>query len=139
KVKEAGALAEGLQQVLVVRNQDQIEKLLERYLQDKDAPGKKPFTRTQVEAAMDAFDRYRNYGEESETFRHFGDPRDYWVRSSRERENRVFPSKPLVGYLLKKTELNGGWGQKADAAARLHNSGFIIVDQADEPVQAPER
>lgn len=88
---------------------------------------------------MDAFDRYRNYGEESEIFRHFGDPRDYWVRSSRERENRGFPSKPLVGYLLKKTELNGGWGQKADAAARLHNSGFIIVDQADEPVQAPER
>ena len=139
KVKEAGALAEGLQQVLVVRNQDQIEKLLERYLQDKDAPGKKPFTRVQVEAAMDAFDRYRKYGEDSEIFRHFGDPRDYWVRSSRERENRVFPSKPLVGYLLKKTELNGGWGQKADAAARLHNSGFIIVDQADEPVQAPER
>lgn len=139
KVKEAGALAEGLQQVLVVRNQDQIEKLLERYLQDKDAPGKKPFTRVQVEAAMDAFDRYRKYGEDSEIFRHFGDPRDYWVRSSRDRENRVYPSKPLVGYLLKKTELNGGWGQKADAAARLHNSGFIIVDQADEPVQAPER
>ncbi|MFN8683353.1 hypothetical protein ACDP63_19765 [Paracoccus sp. P2] len=139
KVKEAGALAEGLQQVLVVRNQDQIEKLLERYLQDKDAPGKKPFTRAQVEAAMDVFDRYRKYGEDSEIFRHFGDPRDYWVRSSRDRENRVYPSKPLVGYLLKKTELNGGWGQKADAAARLHNSGFIIVDQADEPVQAPER
>ncbi|WGR61536.1 ATPase [Paracoccus ferrooxidans] len=88
---------------------------------------------------MDAFDRYRKYGEDSEIFRHFGDPRDYWVRSSRDRENRVYPSKPLVGYLLKKTELNGGWGQKADAAARLHNSGFIIVDQADEPVQAPER
>jgi 5-methylcytosine-specific restriction protein B len=97
------------------------------------------FTRPEVEEAMDAFDRYRKNGEESEIFRHFGDPRDYWVRSSRDRENRVYPSKPLVGYLLKKTELNGGWGQKADAAARLHNSGFIIVDQADEPVQAPER
>lgn len=97
------------------------------------------FTRPEVEEAMDAFDRYSKNGEESEIFRHFGDPRDYWVRSSRDRENRVFPSKPLVGYLLKKTELNGGWGQKADAAARLHNSGFIIVDQADEPVQAPER
>lgn len=97
------------------------------------------FTRPEVEEAMDAFDRYSKNGEESEIFRHFGDPRDYWVRSSRDRENRVYPSKPLVGYLLKKTELNGGWGQKADAAARLHNSGFIIVDQADEPVQAPER
>lgn len=97
------------------------------------------FTRPEVEEAMDAFDRYSKNGEESEIFRHFGDPRDYWVRSSRDRENRVYPSKPLVGFLLKKTELNGGWGQKADAAARLHNSGFIIVDQADEPVQAPER
>lgn len=97
------------------------------------------FTRREIEEAMDAFDRYSKNGEESEIFRHFGDPRDYWVRSSRDRENRVYPSKPLVGYLLKKTELNGGWGQKADAAARLHNSGFIIVDQADEPVQAPER
>lgn len=97
------------------------------------------FTRREIEEAMDAFDRYSKNGEESEIFRHFGDPRDYWVRSSHDRENRVFPSKPLVGYLLKKTELNGGWGQKADAAARLHNSGFIIVDQADEPVQAPER
>ncbi|MEO1912062.1 MAG: AAA family ATPase [Paracoccus sp. (in: a-proteobacteria)] len=97
------------------------------------------FTRREIEEAMDAFDRYSKNGEESEIFRHFGDPRDYWVRSSRDRENRVFPSKQLVGYLLKKTELNGGWGQKADAAARLHNSGFIIVDQADEPVQAPER
>ncbi len=97
------------------------------------------FTRPEVEEAMDAFDRYSKNGEDSEVFRHFGDPRDYWVRSSRDRENRVYPSKPLVGYLLKNTELNGGWGQKADAAARLHNSGFIIVDHADEPVQAPER
>jgi len=97
------------------------------------------FSRQNIEAAMDAFDRYSKDGQDGEIFRHFGDPRDYWVRSSRDRESRVYPSKPLVGYILKKTELNGGWGQKADAAARLHNSGFIIVDQADEPVQAPER
>ena len=97
------------------------------------------FSRQNIEAVMDAFDRYRVHREHSEFFDHFSKSRDYWVRSSRDRENRVYPSKPLVGYLLKKTELNGGWGQKADAAARLHNSGFIIVDQSDEPVQAPER
>ena len=96
-------------------------------------------TRHAVEGAMDAFERYRATGDHGAIFDAFGDPRDYWVRSTRDRESRVFPSKPLVGYLLKKTELNGGWGQKADAAARLHNFGFIIVDQADEPVQAPER
>lgn len=88
---------------------------------------------------MDAFDRYSQHGEESEIFRHFGTPRDYWVRSSRDRKDPVYPSKPLVGYLLNRTELNGGWGQKADAAARLHNAGFIIVSEDDKPVLPPEQ
>ncbi|MTI17461.1 DUF4357 domain-containing protein [Rhodobacteraceae bacterium RKSG542] len=98
-----------------------------------------PFTRREIEEAIDAFDRYSKNGEESEIFRHFDDPRDYWVRSSRDRENSVFPSKPIVGYLLNKTELNGAWGQKSDATARLHNAGFIIVDQNDQPIERPER
>jgi 5-methylcytosine-specific restriction protein B len=61
------------------------------------------------------------------------------VRSTRERENRVYPTKPLIGFIQGKTELNGGWGQKTDAAARLHNAGFIIVDQNDQPIERPER
>jgi 5-methylcytosine-specific restriction protein B len=97
------------------------------------------FTRAQVEGAMDAFDRYRKNADHDDFFGHFGEPRDYWVRSSRERGNRVYPTKPLVGFLLKKTELNGGWGQKTDAAALLHNAGFIIVDQDDKPVTPPGR
>lgn len=97
------------------------------------------FTRAQVEGAMDAFDLYRQNVKHDDIFDHFGDPRDYWVRSSRERANRIYPTKGLVGFLLKKTELNGGWGQKTDAAARLHNAGFIIVDQDDKPVTPPER
>lgn len=97
------------------------------------------FTRADIEGAMDAFDQYSETGENSDIFGQFGDPRDFWVRSSRERRNRVYPSKPLVGFLLKKTELNGGWGQKADAASRLHNSGFIIVNQDDKPILPPER
>ncbi|MGO4916024.1 AAA family ATPase [Pseudogemmobacter sp. W21_MBD1_M6] len=95
--------------------------------------------RAQIEAAMDAHDSYRKSGLHSEIFNAFGEPRDYWVRSSRERENRVYPTKPLIGFILSKTELNGGWGQKADAAARLHNAGFIIVDQDDQPIERPER
>ena len=139
KVKEAGALAEGLQQVLVARNHEQIDELLKKYIQNNELAGRNVLTRAQIEAAMDAFDRRSQNGEDSEIFRYFGDPRDYWVRSSRDRKNRVYPSKPLVGYLTKKTELNGGWGQKSDAAAKLHNAGFIIVDQNDEPLKAPER
>ncbi|WP_250481196.1 AAA family ATPase [Caballeronia sp. GAOx1] len=95
------------------------------------------FTRAEIEGAMDAFDRHRETGENSDLFSRFGDPRDFWVRSSRERQNRVYPSKPLVGFILKKTEFSGGWGQKA-AASRLYNSGFVIVDRDDKPI-LPER
>lgn len=97
------------------------------------------FTRAEIEEAMDAFDRHGETGSDAEIFTKFEEPRDYWVRSSRERRNRIYPTKPIVGYILKKAELNGGWGQKADAAARLHNSGFIIVDKDDKPVPPPER
>ncbi|KIN78166.1 AAA family ATPase [Sulfitobacter mediterraneus] len=96
-------------------------------------------SRAQIEAAMDAYDSFRNKGAHSENFGVFGEPRDYWVRSSRDRENRAYPTKPLIGFILGKTKLNGGWGQKADAAARLHNAGFIIVDQKDRPIDRPER
>ncbi|GEC31702.1 hypothetical protein N181_01760 [Sinorhizobium fredii USDA 205] len=95
-------------------------------------------SRHAVERAMDAFDQYRLKGEGGGIFSQFGNPRDYWVRSTREREDRIYPTKPLVGYILKKTELNGGWGQKADAAAQLHNAGLIIVDSSDKPVSPPE-
>jgi len=96
-------------------------------------------SRHAVERAMDAFDRYRLEGEGGDVFSQFGDPRDYWVRSTRDRHNRVYPTKPLVGHILNKTELNGGWGQASDAAARLHNAGFIIVDQHNHPATPLER
>ena len=97
------------------------------------------FSREAIEAAMDAYDSYRQSGEHSAIFDAFGEPRDYWVRSTRERPNRVYPSKPIVGFLRGKTQLNGGWGQKADAAAQLHNAGYIIVDADDGPVPPQER
>jgi 5-methylcytosine-specific restriction protein B len=96
-------------------------------------------SRDQIEAAMTAFDEYKEVGAHSELFGSFGEPRDYWVRSSRERENRVYPTKPLIGFILNKTKLNGGWGEQSDAAARLHNAGYIIVDQNDQPIERPER
>lgn len=97
------------------------------------------FSREAVEAAMDAYDNYRQSKEHSSIFDAFGEPRDYWVRSTRDRPNRIYPSKPIVGFLRGKTQLNGGWGQKADAAAQLHNVGYIIVDSDDAPVTPPER
>jgi 5-methylcytosine-specific restriction protein B len=96
-------------------------------------------SRRSVEEAMDAFDRFRSNGEGADMFELFGNPREYWVRSTRDRQDRVYPTKPLIGHILKKTELNGGWGQSSDAAARLHNAGFIIVDQEGNPVAPPER
>ncbi|ETD02071.1 AAA family ATPase [Rhodobacter capsulatus] len=96
-------------------------------------------SRAAIEAAMDAFDAWRQTGAQDEIFGAFGEPRDYWVRSTRDRENRVYPTKPLVGYLRGKTDLSGGWGQRNDAASFLHNAGFIIVDAEDRPVPPPER
>lgn len=97
------------------------------------------FTRQNVEAAMIAYDAYLRNGSQKDVFDAFGDPRDYWVRSTRITATRPYPTKPLVGFLLGKTTLNGGWGQKSDAAARLHNAGYIIVDQDNNPVEPPER
>lgn len=97
------------------------------------------FSRDAIEAAMDAYDLYRQSGENAALFEAFGEPRDYWVRSARERPSRVYPSKPVVGFLRGKTQLNGGWGQKADAAAQLHNAGYIIIDADNVPVPPPER
>lgn len=102
---------------------------------DEDASA---FSREAIEAAMDAYDGYRQSGEHSAIFDAFGEPRDYWVRSTRERPDRIYPSKPIVGFLRNKTKLNGGWGQKNDAAAMLHNAGYIIVDSNDTPVMPPE-
>ena len=97
------------------------------------------FSREAIEAAMVAYDSYRQSGEHAAIFEAFGEPRDYWVRSTRAWPGRVYPSKPIVGFLRGKTQLNGGWGQKADAAAQLHNAGYIIVDADDAPVPPPER
>ena len=97
------------------------------------------FSREAIEAAMDAYDSYRQSGEHAAIFDAFGEPRDYWVRSTRDRPNRIYPSKPVVGFLRGKTELNGGWGQKSDAAAQLHNAGYIVVNAEGAPVASPER
>jgi hypothetical protein len=95
------------------------------------------FSREAIEAAMDAFEAYQADGSHSDLFSAFGVPQDYWVRSTRQRKTAAFPSKPIVGYLLKKTTLNGGWAQKHDAAARLHNAGYVIVDRDGAPVPLP--
>ncbi|MEQ9795622.1 AAA family ATPase [Parvibaculum sp.] len=138
KVSGATALAEGRQKVLVVPTTDQLNQLLDLYLEEFAAASSRILARATVEAAMDAFDRYRETGEHAEVFGHFGDPRDYWVRSTRERPNRVYPTKPIVGFVRKETDLNGGWSTKESGAACLYNSGFIIVGQDGAPVGSPQ-
>lgn len=96
-------------------------------------------TRSAIEGAMDAYDLYLQSGEHGQLFDAFGTPQTYWVRSSRQRPNRVYPSKQVAAFALDKPQLNGGWGQKADAAAQLHNAGYIIVDEDDQPLEPPEQ
>lgn len=86
------------------------------------------FDRKDIEAAMDAYNER---------------PRaniQYWVRSTRKRPDRVYPSKRIAIIVSERKGLridwghNAGWLQKQYAAALLHNSGFIIVDRGDTPI-----
>lgn len=91
--------------------------------------------RDEIEAAIDAYDAYLDNGENADIFQTFGPPRDYWVRSTRKRRQSIYPTKPIIGYLLRlgPTEIRGGLEHPQRAAARLHNAGYIIVDDADAP------
>ena len=114
--------------------------VVHNYSNEEEGDAASPlFTRASIEAAMDAYDAYRISGEHSDIFHNFSEPRDYWVRSTKMRPSRVYPTKPVVAFIHETTELNGGWGQKSSAAAELHNSGFIIVDNDNKPVEPPER
>lgn len=108
----------------------------------KGATGKDDaFTRDRIEGAMDAYDQFRASGAHADAFSSFGEPKDFWVRSSRPRQDKRFPTKPIVGYLLGKASstFNGGWSQPGDAAARLHAAGYVIVDQHDTPLPLPDQ
>lgn len=114
--------------------------VVHNYKDEEDGDAISPLLKREtIEAAMDAYDRFRKTGEHGEVFNSSGEPRDYWVRSTRQRPNQVYPTKPLIGFIREKTELNGGWGQKGDAAAQLHNSGFIVVNKDNAPVEPPEQ
>ncbi|MBU9697275.1 AAA family ATPase [Rhodobacteraceae bacterium HSP-20] len=95
--------------------------------------------RLSVEGAMDAIDRHRDGVERTEILDRFGEPKDYWVLSTRDRPNRVYPTKPIIGVIRKKTEFSGGWGLKHDAASLLHAAGFVIVGENGEAVPLPEQ
>ncbi len=88
---------------------------------------KKPLSREEIEKAMDAFDASDPF------FKGFGKPKDFWVRSTR-KHDKVYPTKPIVCYVLNKEDMNGGWSTPDNAASQLHNAGFIIVNEDNNPV-----
>jgi len=65
-----------------------------------------------VEAAMDAYDQFRETGQHGEVFNIGSDPSDYWVRSSRQRLEQVYPTKPLIRFIRGGGRVTGGWAQK---------------------------
>ncbi|MGI9250173.1 MAG: McrB family protein [Pseudohongiellaceae bacterium] len=100
-------------------------------------------TREQIEEAMDAYDAYMRDECDPKTreyFDRFGQPQKYYVRSTRERKNRVYPTKPIASKSVGRM-LRGGWGGngKFGPAGRLHEAGYIIVDKNDNPVDVPEK
>ncbi|WP_348655690.1 AAA family ATPase [uncultured Sulfitobacter sp.] len=96
------------------------------------------FSRINIEAAMAAYDEFEETRAHFEIFSSFGNPKDFWVRSTRGTPKAPYPTKPLVGFILRKTKFNGGWSTGA-AAAHLYNAGYIIVDQENSPLLPPER
>ncbi|GHC36332.1 hypothetical protein GCM10007291_42180 [Gemmobacter nanjingensis] len=118
-----------------------LEKLGYRVLHGSEDASDQTFSRERIEAAMDAFDEFRASGAHADVFSGFDEPKTYWVRSTKARENRRFPTKPIVGYLLGKSaqKFVGGWSTQYDAAARLHAAGYIVVDQNDLPLPLPEQ
>ncbi|WP_434290584.1 AAA family ATPase [Celeribacter sp. SCSIO 80788] len=102
-------------------------------------PKKAVLSRQEVEAAMDAYDSYRANGAHGDIFDALEEPRKYWVRSSRERVNRVYPSKQIHRFADRSSQSSGGWGGPKYSAAALHNAGFVIVDEGNQPVGVPEK
>ena len=51
-----------------------------------------------------------------------------------ESTTRCIRLKPIVCYVLNKEDMNGGWSTPDSAASQLHNAGFIIVDEDNNPV-----
>ncbi|EJC85301.1 GTPase subunit of restriction endonuclease [Rhizobium leguminosarum bv. trifolii WSM2297] len=116
-----------------------LERLGYEVVRKEEALEPEPMGRDAIEAAMDAYDSYRSSGANADVFEAFGEPRDYWVRSTRLRPNRVYPSKPVHFCANGTKGSSGGWGGPTYSAAALHNSGFIIVDQDDKPVVPPDK
>jgi 5-methylcytosine-specific restriction protein B len=85
---DAAQLVAGKQQVVVVPTEGQLRDIVEWYVSGSQDL-RKALSRISVEAAMDAYDEYVVTGAHGEVFKRFGEPRDYWVRSTRARSNRV--------------------------------------------------
>jgi 5-methylcytosine-specific restriction protein B len=118
-----------------------LEALGYRILRKGANGGDNAFSRDRIEGAMDAYDKFRTFGAHADVFSSFGAPSELWVLSTKPRQDKRFPTKPLVGYLLGKaaSTFNGGWSQPRDAAARLHAAGYVIVDQHETPLPLPDQ
>src|SRR3546814_20120448 len=85
---------------------------------DEDAAS---FSREAIEAAMDAYDSYRQSGEHSDLFDAFGESRDYLVRSPRARPDRIYPSEPIAGFLRHTPQLRRGCRPQSTTQPLLPN------------------
>jgi 5-methylcytosine-specific restriction protein B len=99
---------------------------------------RKKLSRATIEAAMRAYEEHHDSGPQNSVFDSFGEPSHYWVRSTLLEKTTPYPTKPLVGFILEKTSLNGGWSP-GSAAAALHNAGYIIVDLDGKLCDVPEQ
>ena len=66
----------------------------------------------------------------------YGEARDYWISSTRERSLVLYPSKAIAGVALglESDSIWGGWQTPTNACSQLHNIGYIIVGNNGEPI-----
>lgn len=127
----------GNQMSAFVEDIESLSKLINWYdAVDGEARDKSTLSRFAVEAVMDEFDRLGpdNFREK---YPQFQEPRDFWVRPSRNRQYEKYPSKPIASISYGAKTLRGGWSLRHAAATLLHNAGYIIVDADNKPVEVP--
>ena len=70
-----------------------LEKLGYRILPKETNDQSPALSRDRIEAAMDAYQAFRENGAHSDVFSGFGTPSEYWVRSTRPHQDKRFPTR----------------------------------------------
>lgn len=128
----------GKQQSVLVSNEQALESLIGWYAEARANQSiENVLDRSAVEMAMSVYDEIGPSGGKSK-FPQFEQPGGHWVRPSRPRGYKQYPSLAIAGIALNADSLTGGWSAPEAASSLLHNLGYIIVDGNGAPEPVPD-